>query len=64
MTTDKLYGPKELAQLLRRNKSYVYAMRRAGFIMPGGTATITEAREWLVVHPFPRRRKHTARPRQ
>lgn len=63
MTTDKLYGAKELAQLLRRDVSYVYAMRRLGFVMPGGTATITEAREWLLTHPCPRSRARQIRRR-
>lgn len=38
---------KELATSLRHHVSYVYAMRARGFKMPGGTATLEEAREWL-----------------
>jgi hypothetical protein len=51
-----LLTPKELGHELRRNARYVYAMRHAGFPMPGGTATLSEARLWLEVHPYPRRR--------
>lgn len=54
MTHERLLRPKELAEALRRDISYVYAMRRRGFRLPGGTATLTEAREWLLLHPHPR----------
>ncbi len=37
----------ELACKLRRSEWYVYQMKKAGFQMPGGTATFTEARQWL-----------------
>lgn len=60
MNHERLFGAKELADVLRRDVSYVYAMRRRGFIMPGGTATLTEAREWLVLNPHPRRRARRA----
>lgn len=56
-----LLTPKELAGLLRRHTSFVYAMRRAGFQMPGGTATLTEAREWLRLNPKPRAKKISAK---
>lgn len=52
-----LLKPKELAAVLRRNVKFVYAMKANGFAMPGGTATIEEAREWLTLHPNPRSRK-------
>ena len=55
--TEQLLTTKELAFVLRRDKSFVYAMRKQGFAMPGGTATVTEARQWLLTNPFPRRRK-------
>lgn len=42
---------KELAAGLNRSAWYVYGMRKAGFRMPGGTASIEEAREWLRHHP-------------
>lgn len=52
----KLLTTKELAEALRRAPSYVYKMRKLGFPMPGGVATISEAREWLTIHPNPRKR--------
>ena len=52
--SEPLFRPKELASLLRRNVSFVYKMKARGFVMPGGTATLTEAREWLRVNPQPR----------
>lgn len=45
---------KELAAALRRPRSYVHAMKRRGFVMPGGTATLSEARAWLARNPAPR----------
>ena len=45
--SDKLLYPDELADALRRGRCYIYAMKKAGFSMPGGTATLTEARDWL-----------------
>lgn len=42
---------KELAQQLRKSRTYVHAMKKAGFRMPGGTATLSEARDWLANHP-------------
>lgn len=41
----------ELADALRRSRGYIYAMKKAGFEMPGGTATVGEARAWLRAHP-------------
>ena len=55
---------KELAAALRRNVSFVWAMRRQGFIMPGGTATLEEARVWLLAHPQPRRNAANGSARQ
>ena len=57
MQTDRLLYPKELAEALRRSESYVYAMRARGFQMPGGTATLAEAKAWLTANPQPRRRE-------
>lgn len=54
---DQLLKPKELAALLRRHVKFVYAMKAGGFPMPGGTATLVEARAWLLIHPNPRSRK-------
>jgi len=47
---DLLY-PEELADALRRSRTFVFAMKRCGFGMPGGTATLEEARAWLRNHP-------------
>lgn len=44
--TDRLTA-KELAFRLRRHVSYVYAMKRRGFQMTGGTASMDEALRWL-----------------
>lgn len=52
----KLLTAKELGFELRRNARYVYAMVRRGFPMPGGTATLDEARSWLAKNPCPRGR--------
>lgn len=49
--TEKLLYPDELADALRRGRCYVFAMKKAGFTMPGGTATLSEARNWLRRNP-------------
>lgn len=49
--TEKLLYPDELADALRRGRCYVFAMKKAGFAMPGGTATLSEARDWLRRNP-------------
>jgi hypothetical protein len=51
---EPLLTSKELATALRRHVTYVYAMRLLGFEMPGGTATLSEARAWLVSNRPPR----------
>lgn len=53
----QLYTSKQLAEKLQRHINFVYGMRRSGFRMPGGTATLAEARAFLRGHPHP-----TARP--
>ncbi len=58
---EELLTCKELAVLLKRHVSYVYAMRRAGFRMPGGTATLVEARQWLRRHRPAFRTEHCRR---
>lgn len=61
----RLMSVKELAEALRKAPSYVYRMKALGFPMPGGVATIAEARSWLAINPNPRRRKPIAgTPRQ
>jgi hypothetical protein len=42
---------KELAFELNHGRGYVHAMKAAGFRMPGGMATVAEAREWLAANP-------------
>lgn len=53
MTDDwhRLKTIDELAAALSRSRYYVSAMKRAGFLMPGGTATVIEARDWLRDNP-------------
>jgi hypothetical protein len=53
---EELLDCKTLAERLNRNRSYIYAMRRQGFPMPGERATLAEARRWLATHPEPRSR--------
>ena len=45
--SEKLLYPKELAAGLKKSRTYVCAMKKAGFLMPGGTASLKEARQWL-----------------
>lgn len=54
---EKLMTVKELADALGRHRNYVTAMNRLGFRMPGGRATLSEARAWLVRNPSPRSRR-------
>lgn len=54
--SDRLLSAKELADAFGRHVNWVYAMVADGFSMPGGRATVWEAREWLSVHPHPQRR--------
>jgi predicted sugar kinase len=57
MNPEQLLTIKELAATLGRSRTYVAAMKRAGFMMPGGQATLSEARAWLARNPPPRSRK-------
>jgi hypothetical protein len=58
---EQLLTAKELAEALRRHPTYVYAMRKAGFPMPGFRATLSSAIAWVTDHPQPRKstRAHT-----
>lgn len=47
---------KELAAQLQRHRNYVHAMKRQGFAMVDGKASIAEARAWLARNPAPRSR--------
>lgn len=53
---EELLTVKQLASRLGRHRNYVTAMRSRGFIMPGGLATLSEARAWLARNPAPRSR--------
>lgn len=50
---EELLTVKELAQLLKRHESYVWAMRRAGFRMVAGRTTMTAAIKFLAANPRP-----------
>ena len=50
---NELLTSKELAAALKRSIDYVYAMRKAGFPMPGKRATLTDALAWLSDNPSP-----------
>jgi hypothetical protein len=40
-------------------------MKKAGFRMPGGTATVEEAKAWLIAHPdFVAKQAHRAKPKR
>jgi len=54
---EKLLPPGELADALRKSVKYVYAMKARGFLMPGGVASVAEARAWLVRNPSPTARR-------
>lgn len=53
----RLLSAKELAGELRKNVSYVYAMKAAGFPLVAGLATLASALDWLTAHPHPRAEK-------
>lgn len=50
----------ELAGELKRAESYVWAMRRRGFKMPGGRAKLSSALRFLEKNPKPRGSKTSA----
>ena len=52
-STPELLCVKELATILHRSTRWVYQMRAKGFVMPGGTCTLAEARAWLSRNPPP-----------
>jgi hypothetical protein len=58
---DRLFTVKELAGELKRSRRFVTWMRQRGFQMPGGTATLAEARDWLRANPKPTGRLFVAR---
>jgi hypothetical protein len=60
---EPLLTAKELAAVLKRHVAYVYAMKRNGFPMPARRATVTDALEWLLENPAPRRKRKGIRRR-
>lgn len=48
---EKLLFADDLAREMNRSRSYIYAMKAQGFQMPGGQATLSDARDWLTAHP-------------
>ena len=48
---DKLRPIKELAACISRSRGYVSAMKKAGFQMPGGLASVNDVRRWLAKNP-------------
>lgn len=48
---DELLCVKELAERIKRTPRYIYAMKRDGFQMPGGLATVRQALDWLGNNP-------------
>ena len=54
---EPLLNAKELAFVMKKNVSYVYAAKSKGFIMPGGVATLTEFRSWLARNHPPKSKK-------
>lgn len=48
---DTLLYADDLGPAIGKSRSYVYAMKKAGFKMPAGQASVVEAREWLNDRP-------------
>lgn len=48
---DELLCAKELADRIKRTPRYIYAMKRDGFAMPGGLATVRQALAWMAANP-------------
>lgn len=51
--SEELLTVKELASRLKRSPNYVWAMRRKGFRMIGGRASLSDALIFLTLHPKP-----------
>lgn len=50
---EPLLSPKQIAAEFGKSTRWVYDARRAGFQMPGGVATVSEVRRFLVRVPNP-----------
>ena len=48
---DELLDAKTLAERIKRTPVYICAMKRDGFPMPGGRATVNQALHWLAENP-------------
>ena len=57
--TGRMLTCKELADALRKNVSYVYAMRRRGFVMVADVATVEMAVRFIKRVPHPRGSERT-----
>jgi hypothetical protein len=55
---EPLFTIKELAALLKRHRSFVFAMKARGFQMVNNRATFGEAKKWLEENGPPRLRKY------
>jgi hypothetical protein len=58
---ERLLSVKEIAAALGHSRTYVEAMKRRGFLMPGGRTTLERARAWLERNPHPRARERRPR---
>ena len=47
---EELLTRKQLEQALKRSHVFIQQMVNTGFPMPGGRATLSEARRWLHAH--------------
>lgn len=56
VSQQELLSCKDLALYLKRSLSYIYAMRKRGFKMPGNRASICQALSWLAKNPPPCRK--------
>jgi hypothetical protein len=56
LTIGPLLSVKELAYEMKRHPSYIYAMRQAGFPMPGNRTTLAATMDWLTQNPDWRQR--------
>lgn len=57
--SDSLLSVKELASALNRSRTYIFAMKRSGFLMPGNRASVRQAMAFLVRNPEPRAKRNT-----
>ena len=51
---ETLLSVKELAEALGRNRTYIFAMKRCGFLMPGNRSSVRLAMSFLSRNPLPR----------